>query len=131
MEINELIKSNIFFISLYAGVIILIALIIYLLRKKTLSNIDTEQEEIDLDDSEGIVSIQKPTDKAPPFNKDISDNFTESVKRKFVVINEMRKDKDYNNLKDRHKYECKEVYETTASKLMFKFNPQPEETVEQ
>ena len=131
MEINELIKSNIIFISLYAGVIILIALIIYLLRKKALSKIDTEQDAIDLDDSERIVSIQKPTDKAPPLNKDISNIFTESVKRKFVVINEMRKDKDHNNLKDRHKHECKEVYETTASKLMFKFNPRPEQTVEQ
>jgi hypothetical protein len=133
MEINDLIKSNIFLICLYAGLILLIALIIYLVRNKTrekaLSDIDTEADEIDLDDSDGIVSIQKLKDTDFVFDNNTS--FNELFKGRFIIINKVEEGKDSLNSTLKHDLKIKEFYEKTDSKLMFKFNPHLEEAIEE
>jgi hypothetical protein len=133
MEINDLIKSNIFLICLYAGLILLIALIIYLVRNKTrekaLSDIDTEADEIDLDDSDGIVSIQKLKDTDFVFDNNTSCN--ELFKGRFIIINKVEEGKDSLNSTLKHDLKIKEFYEKTDSKLMFKFNPHLEEAIEE
>ena len=135
MEINELIKSNIFFISLYAGLILLIALIIYIIRnqarKRALNNIEMEPDEIDSDDSEGIVSIQKLKDKDSTLENVTMINFTERFKGRFIIVNEAEVEKDSNNSNELRENEFNNIYEATASRLMFKFNPHPEETLEE
>jgi len=135
MEINDLIKSNIFFISLYAGLILLIALIIYIVRnqarKKALNNIEMEPDEIDSDDSEGIVSIQKLKDKDSALDNVTTKKIAERFKGRFIIANETGVEKDSDNSNDKRENEFNYIYEATASKLMFKFNPHPKEAIEQ
>ena len=135
MEINDLIKSNIFLISLYAGLILLIALIIYIVRnharKKALNTIEMEPDEIDSDDSEGIVSIQKLKDKDSALDNVTTKKFAERFKGRFIIVNETEVEKDSDNSNDKRENEFNYIYEATASKLMFKFNPHPKEAIEQ
>ena len=133
MEFNELIKSNVFFMCIYAGLILLIALIIYLIRnrarEKALSDIDIEPDEIELDDSEGIVSIQKLKDTDYIFENNTS--FNERFKGRFIIVNKAEEGKDSLNSKLKRDLKIKEFYEKTDSKLMFRFNPHLEESIEE
>ena len=135
MEINDLIKSNLFLISVYVGLILLIALIIYIVRnqakKKALNNIDIEPDDMDLDDNEGIVSIQKLKDKDKILDTDNSVIFADRFKGRFIIVNEAEEKTDLNNSNNKHENEFNEIYEATASKLMFKFNLRPKETIEE
>jgi hypothetical protein len=133
MELNDLIKSNIFLICLYAGLILLIALIIYLVRnkamKKALSDIDTEPDEIELDDNEGIVLIQKLKDT--DYILENITSFNERYQGRFTIVNKPEEGKDFLNSTLKRDLKIKEFYEKTDSKLMFKFNTHLEEVTEE
>jgi hypothetical protein len=136
MELIDLIKSNVFLISLYVGLILIISFIIYKIRNqakyKKVGDFSSSKPDNGItNESEKNLKVQKLKDDSSNFENDTSNNFSERYKEKFIVMNKVQEDK--RSLKSRPSRDpgFTEFYEITDSRLMFKFKPHPYEAIEE
>ena len=125
MELNDIIKSNEFLISLYVGLIMLISFLIYKIRnqakKNRNANINNPKPDIgNTFNNDEKTEIQTENDNVSRAEKNISNINIEHHQEKFQVINKIPEVQYtlYSNFQNSSRFS--ELYEKTDSSKMFK-----------
>ena len=128
MELYDIIKSNEFLISVYAGLILLISFILIKLRNQAKKKQTTKFKSSNLDknqnhNKEGKEILLKTANISSNSKSYISQINEERYKKKFKVINKAPSVDYFSNSNFKLNPRFTEYYEGTSSKLMFKYKP--------
>ena len=128
MELYDIIKSNEFLISVYAGLMLLISFILIKIRnqakKKQAAKFKTSKQDKDLNrNKEEKEIVLNTTNQSSNSRIHTSINNAERYKKKFEVINKAPSVNYFSNSNFKLNPRFTEYYEGTNSKLMFKYKP--------